>query len=141
MHGRLNDIHPIIADGKGEETRYGQLENNPAGPIQLNPSESLITVHADLSVHVSRTRKGAKNEHVLNAGQRGSQVCMRQPRLLSPSHRGQFESRPKDAKPRANPRKVGFFITRNLRDSLTWWQDHRAGRRVYSPSRENGQNS
>ena len=39
------------------------------------------------------------------------------------------------------PRKVGFFITRNLRDSLTWWQDHRAGRRVYGPSSENKQNS
>ena len=38
------------------------------------------------------------------------------------------------------PRKVGFFITRNLRDSLTWWQDHRAGRRVYGPSVENKQN-
>lgn len=38
------------------------------------------------------------------------------------------------------PRKVGFFITRNLRDSLTWWQDHRAGRRVYGPSAENKQN-
>jgi hypothetical protein len=32
------------------------------------------------------------------------------------------------------PRKVGFFITRHLRSSLTWWQDHRAGRRVYGPS-------
>ena len=31
------------------------------------------------------------------------------------------------------PRKIGFFITRNLRHSLTWWQDHRAGRRVYGP--------
>ena len=30
------------------------------------------------------------------------------------------------------PRKVGFFITRNLRQTLTWWQDHRAGRRVYA---------
>jgi hypothetical protein len=29
------------------------------------------------------------------------------------------------------PRKVGFFITRHLTASLTWWQDHRAGRRVY----------
>jgi hypothetical protein len=29
------------------------------------------------------------------------------------------------------PRKVGFFITRNLGQWLTWWQDHRAGRRVY----------
>jgi hypothetical protein len=34
------------------------------------------------------------------------------------------------------PRKVGFFITRNLRQSLTWWQDHRAGRRVYGPLTE-----
>jgi hypothetical protein len=32
------------------------------------------------------------------------------------------------------PRKIGFFITRNLRQSLTWWQDHRAGRRVYGPA-------
>jgi hypothetical protein len=32
------------------------------------------------------------------------------------------------------PRKVGFFITRNLRQSLKWWQDHRAGRRVYGPA-------
>ena len=39
------------------------------------------------------------------------------------------------------PRKVGFFITRNLRQSLTWWQDHRAGRRVYGPSPNNGQKS
>ena len=31
------------------------------------------------------------------------------------------------------PRKIGFFITRNLRQSLKWWQDHRAGRRVYGP--------
>lgn len=31
------------------------------------------------------------------------------------------------------PRKIGFFITRNLRQSLCWWQDHRAGRRVYGP--------
>ncbi len=37
------------------------------------------------------------------------------------------------------PRKVGFFITRNLRQSLTWWQDHRAGRRVYGPSTDTGQ--
>ena len=29
-----------------------------------------------------------------------------------------------------NP-KVGFFIPRHLADRLTWWQDHRAGRRVY----------
>ena len=29
------------------------------------------------------------------------------------------------------PRKVGFFISRNLAEKLTWWQDHRAGRRVY----------
>jgi len=36
------------------------------------------------------------------------------------------------------PRKVGFFITRNLRQSLVWWQDHRAGRRVYGPSGEPG---
>ena len=28
-------------------------------------------------------------------------------------------------------RKVGFFISRNLTDKLTWWQDHKAGRRVY----------
>ncbi len=28
-------------------------------------------------------------------------------------------------------RKVGFFISRNLAEKLTWWQDHRAGRRVY----------
>ena len=34
------------------------------------------------------------------------------------------------------PRKVGFFITRHLRHSLVWWQDHRAGRRVYGPSTE-----
>ena len=32
------------------------------------------------------------------------------------------------------PRKIGFFITRNLRQALTWWQDHRAGRRVYGPA-------
>ncbi len=31
------------------------------------------------------------------------------------------------------PRKVGFFITRHLRHQLVWWQDHRAGRRVYGP--------
>ena len=29
------------------------------------------------------------------------------------------------------PRKIGFFISRNLSKSLTWWQDHKAGRRVY----------
>jgi len=29
------------------------------------------------------------------------------------------------------PRKVGFFIPRHLAKSLIWWQDHRAGRRVY----------
>ena len=29
------------------------------------------------------------------------------------------------------PRKVGFFIPRHLAQSLIWWQDHRAGRRVY----------
>tara|TARA_B100001250_G_scaffold396163_1_gene401835 strand:- start:603 stop:890 length:288 start_codon:yes stop_codon:yes gene_type:complete len=29
------------------------------------------------------------------------------------------------------PRKVGFFISRNLSEKLTWWQDYRAGRRVY----------
>ncbi|DAC60288.1 MAG TPA: hypothetical protein D7I07_00555 [Candidatus Poseidoniales archaeon] len=28
-------------------------------------------------------------------------------------------------------RKVGFFISRNLAEKLTWWQDHKAGRRVY----------
>ena len=28
-------------------------------------------------------------------------------------------------------RKVGFFISRNLAEKITWWQDHRAGRRVY----------
>jgi hypothetical protein len=39
------------------------------------------------------------------------------------------------------PRKVGFFITRNLRQSLTWWQDHRAGRRVYGPSPISGEDS
>jgi len=40
------------------------------------------------------------------------------------------------------PRKVGFFISRNLAEKLTWWQDHRAGRRVYgdrSKLREKGQ--
>ena len=30
------------------------------------------------------------------------------------------------------PRKIGFFISRNLSKSLTWWQDHKAGRRVYA---------
>lgn len=39
------------------------------------------------------------------------------------------------------PRKVGFFITRNLRQSLTWWQDHRAGRRVYGPFPSSGEDS
>ena len=29
------------------------------------------------------------------------------------------------------PRKIGFFISRNLSKSLTWWQDDKAGRRVY----------
>ena len=29
------------------------------------------------------------------------------------------------------PRKVGLFISRNLAEKLTWWQDHKAGRRVY----------
>ena len=29
------------------------------------------------------------------------------------------------------PRKIGFFISRNLSKSLTWWQDNKAGRRVY----------
>ena len=29
------------------------------------------------------------------------------------------------------PRKVGFFISRNFAEKLTWWQDHKAGRRVY----------
>lgn len=29
------------------------------------------------------------------------------------------------------PRKIGFFIPRHLADKLTWWQGHRAGRRVY----------
>ena len=28
-------------------------------------------------------------------------------------------------------RKVGFFISRNLAEKLAWWQDHKAGRRVY----------
>ena len=37
------------------------------------------------------------------------------------------------------PRKVGFFITRHLRQSLTWWQDHGAGRRVYGPSPDDAQ--
>lgn len=31
------------------------------------------------------------------------------------------------------PRKIGFFITRNLCNTLVWWQDHVAGRRVYGP--------
>lgn len=34
------------------------------------------------------------------------------------------------------PRKVGFFITRHLKSTLTWWQDHKAGRRVYGPSED-----
>lgn len=34
------------------------------------------------------------------------------------------------------PRKVGFFITRHLKTTLTWWQDHKAGRRVYALSEE-----
>ena len=29
------------------------------------------------------------------------------------------------------PRKVGFFIPRHMKANLTWWQDHKAGRRVY----------
>ena len=29
------------------------------------------------------------------------------------------------------PRKIGFFISRNLSKTLTWWQDHKAGRMVY----------
>ena len=29
------------------------------------------------------------------------------------------------------PRKVGFFIPRYLQSRVTWWQDHKAGRRVY----------
>ena len=29
------------------------------------------------------------------------------------------------------PRKIGLFISRNLSKKLTWWQDHKAGRRVY----------
>lgn len=29
------------------------------------------------------------------------------------------------------PRKVGFFIPRYLKSRVTWWQDHKAGRRVY----------
>ena len=32
------------------------------------------------------------------------------------------------------PRKVGFFIPRFLKSRLSWWQDHKAGRRVYGPS-------
>ena len=28
MHGRLNDIHPIIADGKAKKLCDGQLEDN-----------------------------------------------------------------------------------------------------------------
>ena len=34
------------------------------------------------------------------------------------------------------PRKVGFFISRNLAEKLSWWQDHRAGRRVYGDRRK-----
>jgi len=30
------------------------------------------------------------------------------------------------------PRKIGYFITHHLAQSLTWWQDHKAGRRVYA---------
>lgn len=29
------------------------------------------------------------------------------------------------------PRKVGFFISRNLAEKLNCWQEHKAGRRVY----------
>ena len=39
------------------------------------------------------------------------------------------------------PRKVGFFIPRHLADRLTWWQDHRAGRRVYGRLDETEENS
>lgn len=39
------------------------------------------------------------------------------------------------------PRKVGFFIPRHLADRLTWWQDHRAGRRVYGRLDENDENA
>jgi hypothetical protein len=31
------------------------------------------------------------------------------------------------------PRKIGFFIPRHLKAHLNWWQDHKAGRRVYGP--------
>jgi len=31
------------------------------------------------------------------------------------------------------PRKIGSFIPRYLRQDVTWWHDHRAGRRVYGP--------
>ncbi|MED6337600.1 MAG: hypothetical protein VYC12_01100 [Candidatus Thermoplasmatota archaeon] len=34
------------------------------------------------------------------------------------------------------PRKVGFFISRNLAEKLSCWQDHRAGRRVYGDRRK-----
>ncbi len=34
------------------------------------------------------------------------------------------------------PRKVGFFISRNLAEKLGWWQDDRAGRRVYGDRRK-----
>ena len=39
------------------------------------------------------------------------------------------------------PRKVGFFISRNLAEKLSWWQDHRAGRRVYGDRRKTDKNS
>jgi len=32
------------------------------------------------------------------------------------------------------PRKIGFFIPRHLKAHLNWWQDHKAGRRVYGPN-------
>ena len=32
------------------------------------------------------------------------------------------------------PRKIGFFIPRHLKAHLYWWQDHKAGRRVYGPN-------
>ena len=31
------------------------------------------------------------------------------------------------------PRKIGPFIPRYLRQDVTWWHDHRAGRSVYGP--------
>ena len=34
------------------------------------------------------------------------------------------------------PRKVGFFISRNLAEKLSWWQDQRAGRTVYGERRK-----